>query len=256
MNRGEKKRISILGVPLDRMSYDEAVRRAEVLLEAEGAKSIVTPNAEIIMMAKGNPELKKALTNSDMCFPDGIGVVIASRIMGEPLRGRTAGFDLMIKLFEMSNMHKRSVYLLGGKPGIAELAAINIKVKYPQICVSGTHHGYFTKEEEAKIIEDINGAKPSLLLIALGAPKQEIFMNTYKGQLRCGVMMGVGGSLDVLSGKVERAPVAWQKLGMEWLYRLIADPTRFSRVMVLPVFLIKITADRLSAVLGGSPKGS
>lgn len=192
MKRVESNRIRIMGIPLDRVNYEDACGQVEVFLEAEGAKSIVTPNAEIVMMAQEDLALKAALLDADLCFPDGIGVVLASKILGDPLKGRTAGFDLVIKLLEMLHRRRGSVFLLGGKPGVAELAAVNIKIRFPQISIAGTHHGYFAQEEESRIVEEINAAMPSLLLVALGAPKQEIFMKNHKGRLQCGVMMGVG----------------------------------------------------------------
>jgi N-acetylglucosaminyldiphosphoundecaprenol N-acetyl-beta-D-mannosaminyltransferase len=209
-------------------------------LESPGAKIVVTPNAEIIMAAQRDKKLKDAISGADLCFPDGIGVVLASRLLGRPLGQRTAGFDLMMELLREAGDKKLSIFLLGGKPGVAEDAAANIKKKFSGIKIVGTHHGYFSESGEEKVVDIINKASPDILFVAMGAPKQEIFMAKNRDKLRCRVAMGVGGSLDVLSGKVRRAPAFMQKAGLEWFYRLITQPSRIRRMSVLPLFLLKV----------------
>lgn len=183
-----------------------------------------------------------------MTVPDGIGLVIASKIIGKPLTERVTGIDLMENLLQYAHHKKYSVYLLGGKSGIAEEACGKIKEKYPGLIIAGYHHGYFKglhtgyegHQEELDVLTRINEAKPDILFVALGAPKQEYFIDRYMQELDAKLFMGVGGSLDVYSGKVERAPVFYQKFGLEWLYRGLKEPWRFKRMSVLPKFVIEV----------------
>ena len=245
MKVGGRERINIFGVLLDRIDYSEACRLMEDFLKSHGRKVIVTPNAEIIMAARKNKGLLEVLNKADVCLPDGIGVVIASRIFGKPLPERTTGFDFMIKTLKIAEKQGLSVFLLGGKPGVAQKAAAKIKAMLPGLEIAGSHHGYFKAEEEDKIINIINDKEPDILLVAMGFPKQEKFMIVHRDKLKFRVAMGVGGSFDVLSGNVSRAPVFMQKAGLEWLFRLITQPWRFKRMMVLPLFLIEVVIHRL-----------
>jgi len=237
-------KINIMGILLNRADYDGALQKVESFLNDGGTKVIVTPNAEIIMAARNNEKLRRAINGADLCFPDGIGVVLASRIIGKPLHSRTAGYDLMVRMLDMAARRNLSVFLLGGKPGVAEEASGNIKARFPGIRIAGTHHGYFDESGEARILDIINESGADILLAAMGAPKQELFMSKNQGTLHCSIAMGVGGSLDVLAGRVRRAPVLMQKAGLEWLYRLVAQPTRIKRMSVLPLFLIEVMLDK------------
>jgi len=240
-----RERINIFGVLIDRIDYNEACRRVEKFLQTYGRKVIVTPNAEIIMAARKDINLAEMLNRADICLPDGVGVVIASRIFGNPLAERTTGFDFMLKILKMAEKQSLSVFLLGGKPDVAEKAAAKIKEMFPRIRIAGTHHGYFNEKEENKIIDIINDKEPDIVLVAMGFPKQEKFMIENRDKLKFRVSMGVGGSFDVLSGNVSRAPIIMQKAGLEWLHRLITQPWRFKRMMVLPLFLIEVIKHRL-----------
>ncbi|HHV17832.1 MAG TPA: WecB/TagA/CpsF family glycosyltransferase [Thermoanaerobacterales bacterium] len=243
MKADERERVNIFGILLDRVDYSKACQRVETFLKSYGNRIIVTPNAEIIMAARKAPELKAVLNEADICLPDGIGVVIASRILGKPLTERTTGFDFMMKVLEMADKKELSLFLLGGKPGVAEKAGKKIKMMFPGINIAGFHHGYFKDEQE--IVYQINDKKPDIIVVAMGCPKQEMFMIRNKDKLKFRVAMGVGGSLDVISDTVRRAPVFMQKAGLEWLYRLLTQPSRFKRMSVLPLFLIEIIAYRL-----------
>lgn len=242
LNNADK--VEILNVFLDKVDYNDALGKIRDFLKAKKTKIIVTPNAEIIMDAQKDPSFRKTINDADMVLPDGIGVVLASKILGNPLKVRTTGFDLMVKILNEANKNHNSVYLLGGKPGVADKAADKIKLKYPKIDIVGTSHGYFSNLEEEKIVEKINKASPDFLFVAMGAPKQEFFMAKYKESLGCKVAMGVGGSLDVISGNVKRAPVFMQKAGLEWFYRLIKQPSRIKRIGALPMFLIRVVCRR------------
>ena len=242
------EKIQILGVPIDNVDMKEAVKRAPDAIEAHRKYFIVTPNSEIVVEANNNEELLNIIKDADLVVPDGIGLVIGSKIIGKPLSERVTGIDLMEQLLIYANKNFKSVYLIGGKEGIAFDAGINIKRKYPNIKIAGTHHGYFSgihtgkpgHSEEEEVIEHIINADADMVFVALGALKQERFINTYIHRLSGRLFMGVGGSLDVYSGTVKRAPAIYQKLGIEWLYRLIKEPFRIQRMMSLPVFLINV----------------
>ncbi|GAQ25058.1 MULTISPECIES: WecB/TagA/CpsF family glycosyltransferase [Tepidanaerobacter] len=244
MNAETRERMNILGVLLDQTDYQKAYRQAERFLDSSGNKVIVTPNAEIIMAAQKNPELRAALNSADLCLPDGIGVVIASKILGKPLAERTTGFDFMMKLLELANKKSLSLFLLGGKPEVAEKAGEKICSMFPNVEIVGCHDGYFGENEEIEVVNLINHTKPDILLVAMGCPKQEIFMIKNKNKMQFKIAMGVGGSFDVLSGNVQRAPQFVQNIGLEWLYRLIMQPSRLKRVGALPAFLVKVISHR------------
>ena len=176
------------------------------------------------------------LNEASLVLPDGAGVVLGAKILKTPLKEKVAGIDFAANLLGVLEETGGRLYLLGGKPGIAEQAAENMKKTHPKLCICGTADGYFDTEKEQRIIEDINEKKPDLLFVCLGFPKQELWIDTHKHELGAKVCMGIGGSLDVFAGTVKRAPVGFQKLGLEWLYRLIKQPSRLVRMLALPKF--------------------
>lgn len=233
-----KETVSILGVHFQRIRMEEAVQRAFHFLESEGTQVIYTPNPEIVIEAYKDPAVLKVLNAADMLIPDGIGVVIGSRIIGKPLPERVAGYDLTQNLFEKMNQAGKSVYFLGAAPGVADTAAQKMQIKYPKMKIIGTHDGYFKPEESEKIVTEINRLNPDLLLVGLGAPRQEKWIQQYKNQLNAKLCIGVGGSFDGMADIVKRAPAFFIKLNLEWFYRLLCQPTRFKRMLRLPYFLI------------------
>jgi len=230
------KKIDILGVLVDHVTMDDALFRLKNFLNEEKAHAVFTPNSEIIMVAHKDAEFCKTLNSGDLIVADGIGVVYASKILKAPLPERVAGFDLSSKLIEAVSDGSRSLYFFGGKPGVAELAIRNLTEKYPALSVCGFSDGYFDEAKEQQIIEDIKAKKPDILFVCLGAPKQEKWIAEHKDELGAKLLLGVGGSLDVWAGTVERAPEKYQKAGLEWFYRLLKQPSRFFRMMALPKF--------------------
>lgn len=210
---------------------------------------MVTPNPEIVMSTWDNAAMADAVRDADIVIPDGIGVVKAAKILGTPLKERLPGIEIAHEIMAKLAEKEKSVFLFGAKPGVAEMAAGNIKMKYPGLKVCGMHDGYFT--DDAPVAEMINSAKPDFLLVCLGAPKQELWMHKYAGKLDVGLMAGLGGTLDVLAGISERAPAGWQKLGLEWLYRCIKQPQRFKRISKLPLFILKAIKTRIGKMLNG-----
>ncbi len=236
-------RTEVLGVGFDSVTMSEALDAAEKLMERPGADYIVTPNPEIVMACREDPEVKRAVEGASLVLPDGIGVIYGAKILGTPLKAKVPGADFAENLMARMAGKGRSVYLLGAKPGVAELAGEKLSAKYPGLRIAGTADGYF--KDDGPVIEAINAARPDLLLVCLGAPKQEKWMAANRDKLTVPLMAGLGGSLDVYAGAVKRAPEVWQKLELEWLYRLIKQPSRLGRMMKLPKFLLCVIGERL-----------
>ena len=236
-------RINIMGVDFDSLTLSEAVDRAEALISERRAAYVVTPNPEIVMTCWENPYAMEAVLNADLVLPDGVGIVYGAKILGTPLKGKLPGIDFAAELMRRMASRGGRVYLLGAKPGVAEMAGLRMQEQYPGLIVCGTHDGYF--QEDVPIIEEINALQPDLLLVCLGAPKQELWMRRNHPVMKVGLMAGLGGSLDVFAGTVKRAPALFQRLGLEWFYRLIKEPWRFKRMMKLPKFLFACIGKKL-----------
>lgn len=239
-----RKTVEILGVNVDSITFKEALEKAENLVKTEGTSMIFTPNPEIIMCAKNDNEMRDILNSADICTADGIGVVYASKILGESVPERVAGFDLVCALLETLAKSGEGVFLFGAKPGVAEAAKAKMEEKYPGICVVGCHHGYFKPEDEAEIVQKINSSGAKLLLVCLGAPKQEKWIAKHKEDLTVNLCMGVGGTLDVFAGTAKRAPKLFIKLNLEWAYRILKNPSRIGRFAALPKFVVEILKNK------------
>ncbi len=239
-----RKTVEILGVHIDKITMAEAVKKAKALLAQEGVSAIYTPNPEIIMAAYQDESFRKILNEADLCTPDGIGVVYGSRMLKNPVPERVPGFDLTCHLLESIAKTGEGVFLFGAKPGVAEIAKKNLEEKYPGLLVSGVHDGYFKEEDEADIVKQINASGAKLLLVCLGAPKQEKWIAKHKDALKVNLCMGVGGSLDVFAGTAKRAPALFIKLNLEWFYRLCKQPSRIGRFMALPKFILTVAKER------------
>ena len=242
-------RVDVLGVGFDDLTRENAIELCKKLIDEHRAAYMATPNPEIVMAAWENGELMDALSDADLVIPDGIGVVKAAKILGTPLRERLPGIEIGEAILKYLAESGKSAFLLGAKPGIAELAAEQIKKKYPGINICGINDGYF--KEDAPVVAKINASRPDFLMVCLGAPKQEIWMSRNAPMLDVGLMAGLGGSLDVFAGTVERAPKVWQDLNLEWLYRCIKEPWRFKRIAKLPLFLVKAWLKRIRKIFNG-----
>lgn len=226
----------VMTITFDNITMEEAVGTAMGHIAARSRCRVVTPNAEFALEAKKNPRFLKILNTSQLVLADGISVVLASKIIGDPMQGRVTGVGFAQALAAAMAKEGRSLYLLGAKPGVAEQAAEKLQQTYPGLKIAGTHDGYF--KDAAPVVEAINAANPDALLVCLGAPKQEYFMEDYDDALKVPVMAGLGGSMDVLAGNVKRAPEFYQKHGLEWLYRLVKEPQRWRRMIKLPLYLL------------------
>lgn len=229
-------KVNVLGVMIDNVTIDSATDSIMEMLKEKNNHAVYTPNSEIIYTAYKDKEFCSLLNTADLLTPDGIGVVYASKILRRPIAERAGGYDIACKLTERIAETGDRLFLFGGKPGIAETAKEKLNEQYPFLNIVGTRNGYFKPEETDDIISEINQSNADIVFVCLGAPMQEKWIFQNRDKLNCRVMMGIGGSLDVFAGVTERAPEKWQKLGLEWLYRLKKEPKRFKRMLALPKF--------------------
>ena len=239
-------RIDVLGVGFDNITAGEAVSRAREIINSGEKAYVVTPNPEIVWMAKSNEQLRGAIDGAGLVLADGIGIIIGARILGTPLAAKIPGIDFASALFTEMAKSGGSVYLLGAATGIAEDAGRNLARSHPGLVIAGTSDGYF--EDDEPVIEKINAARPDVLLVCLGAPKQELWMAENVKRLDVRLLAGLGGSLDVFAGAVRRAPVFWRKLQLEWFYRLLCEPRRIKRMIKLPMFLLATVSARVKSL--------
>lgn len=241
-------KLSIMGVRIDNKNMNEVIDTVKTKLEKNKQYIIYTPNTEIIMMCKKDEEFMELINKSDINIPDGVGLIYASKIKKHPLKEKVAGYDLSINLLSLANECGLKLFVVGGKPGVAETAMENVREKYPNIKIVGAQHGYFKgthlgqngHEEEQKVLEAINKAEPDILFVGFGAKKQEQWIEYNKDKINAKIIIGNGGTLDALAGTVKRAPDIFIKLGLEWFYRLIKEPKRIKRQILLPDFMLRV----------------
>lgn len=234
-------KINILGVAFDALTLGEAEERADALLCSGAGGYIVTANPEIVLRCREDAAYAAAVNGAKLVLADGVGDLCAARILGTPLPGRVAGADLVPRLLARLAERGGSVFLYGARPGVAERAGESLQSACPGLRIAGTENGYIS--DETALLEALEREKPDLLLLGLGAPRQELWMAENR-QRTPAVMIGVGGLLDVFAGDIPRAPEAWQRLRLEWLYRLLREPRRFKRVIRLPKILLLALRER------------
>ena len=242
MTTNTAHKTDILGIGFHTLSLRETVNDALEIIKARGGY-VVTPNPEIVWESRKNSELRDAVNKASLVLPDGIGIIHAAKILKRPLTEKVAGIDFAAEL--MAELAKKSaaVCLLGAKPGVAEKAGEALAAANPGLRIAGAWDGYTDLGDT--LIAQINEKKPELLLVCLGSPKQELWMAQNASRLDVGLMAGLGGAMDVFAGVTSRAPQSWQRLGMEWLYRLLKEPRRIGRAMRLPKFLFAVLAERM-----------
>jgi N-acetylglucosaminyldiphosphoundecaprenol N-acetyl-beta-D-mannosaminyltransferase len=229
----------VLGYQFVNSSMDELVDEVCSRIVISKKTFIVTANPEIITYAYSDPRYQKILKSSDFVIPDGAGIIVASKILHDPLKERLAGFDLMERLLQAANQNHYRVYFLGTKPSIIPLAVERINLTYPNIEIVGFHHGYFHGSGE-NIAKEAAERNPDLIFVGLGFPKQETWISDHLHYFSKGVFMGGGGCLNVWAGVDKRAPKVWRDLNLEWCYRLIKQPSRTKRMKAIPVFLKRV----------------
>ena len=235
-------RVDILGVGFDNVTMEQAAAEGVRLMRTEGTHYAVTPNPEIVEICRADPEAMDAVNGADLVLADGIGVVYGAKIRGTPLKGRVPGIAFAQKLMERMAQGGDTLYLLGSKPGVAEEAARNLEKRYPGLQIVGVRDGYF--QDDGPVVEAIKASGAAVVFVCLGAPKQEKWMQKNGPATGAHLLIGMGGCLDVFSGRVKRAPEAFQKLGMEWLYRVAKEPSRIGRVAKLPLFLVHAAMEK------------
>ncbi|MEK3911957.1 WecB/TagA/CpsF family glycosyltransferase [Paenibacillus sp. FSL H7-0331] len=223
---------------------NETVNLITHMIESREPHQIITANPIMVMSAVDSSTYMQLLQAADLVVPDGAGIVWAANYVGNPVAERVTGFDLLHRMMQLGEPKGWKVYLLGASPEMIEAAASSLKRQYPALQLVGYRDGYFQADEDAAVIANIREHDPDILLIGRSADKQEPWIAQYKQQLRVPVIMGVGGSFDVLSGKLKRAPVMFQRLRLEWFYRLLQEPWRYKRMLVLPKFVMKVIREK------------
>jgi len=232
------ERIHVAGIPVDNVDMDEAVAVVRDYVSTGLPHLGVAINPEKVIKAKQDKSLERILRKSDLNFCDGVGIIWASRIIyHERIRARVTGVDLFLRLLEEANARRWRLFLVGSRPEVIERVVSVIADRYPEIKVVGFHDGYFSAEQEPALVAEIAAARPDLMFVGMGSPRQEKFIFSHLNEMHVPFAMGVGGSYNVLSGEFKRAPDAVQRLGLEWLYRFVLDPKRLPRVLSLPRFL-------------------
>ena len=234
--------VDVLGVDFDKLTMEESLDRAMENIHGGKNAMVCTPNPEIVWLARKNTALKEALAQAEFVLADGVGITLGAKILGRPLPARLPGIDFAGGLLERLAQEGKSVFLYGAKPGVAKQAAQNLEERYPGLQIAGTADGY---GEDEPVIAQIQETRPDVLFVCLGAPRQELWMTRHREVLNVPLMAGLGGSLDVFSGTVKRAPPIFGRLGLEWLYRLAKNPRRIGRMLKLPLFLFAVIGQRL-----------
>lgn len=229
--------ISIGGLNIHNVTMQQAVGRC-LELAASGGGAVYTPNAEMAKLALDDPAFLALLNRGDLVVPDGAGVVLAAKLLGTPLAGKVAGVELAQNLLAPMQQRGLSLFLFGGKPGVAQRAAQAVRAKYPGLAVCGVADGYF--DDEARRVSLIAQSGADVVFVCLGSPKQEYFIDAHRGQCHA-LMLGLGGTLDILAGEAKRAPAFFVEHNLEWLYRGAFDVKRWKRLMKIPAFLADVS---------------
>ncbi|MGL5207623.1 MAG: WecB/TagA/CpsF family glycosyltransferase [Acidaminococcaceae bacterium] len=232
--------IRILGVPVHPYKMKDAVDKILERIAEKKKTFVVTANAEIIMMGQSDTEYMSILNKAALVLPDGAGTVWAGRKLGFKVPERVAGYDFFLRLMAEAAQNNLKVFFFGAAPGVAAEAKQKFEILHPGVSIVGCRNGYFKDEDDLTIVEEINHSGAELLFVALGAPKQEKWLSKHQDILKPLLLMGIGGSFDVVAGKMERAPKWMQDASLEWLFRLYKQPSRFRRMLVLPKFVIKV----------------
>ncbi len=241
---GSDDRVRILGMPVDVLTMDGCMERISGFVQSGRPHLVVTADSSGIVQAQTDPGLAELYHTADLVTPDSAGVVWAMRRAGRSVPSRVSGVDIVDHVCGMSAERGWRVFFLGAAPGVAELAAERMRLRHPGCNIVGARHGYFPPESDAVVAAEVAETKPDILFVAMGIPRQEKFIRATESIVGAKVAMGVGGSFDVFSGKVKRAPKLLQKLRMEWAWRLAQNPKKIGKVMLLPRFVLMILRER------------
>lgn len=237
--------VEIGGIRFDGRTREEILADVEARLEQKRLTRIFTPNPIMVQAAKRDARLADALTRADVSLADGVGIRLAARLSGSPLPERIAGIDFAEEVAALAARRGLRLFLLGGKPGVADAAARALWRRYPDLNICGACHGYFEEEDGATLAACIAQKRPQILFVCLGSPRQEIFIDEHMEKTGAILAMGLGGTLDVWSGKVRRAPKIFRKTGLEWLWRMVREPRRIGGLWHMVSFLVSAVGERL-----------
>lgn len=233
----------IFNLEIDNLTLLEALDKIDACIASGGTHHVVTANPEILYRALEDRGLYETISRASLVTADGQGILLAGKLLGQPFKARVTGIDLAEALCATSGERGHKIYFLGGKEGISKKAQMAILRRYPDANIVGEHHGYFKNDIEP-LLADLREKKPDILLVAMGSPYQEDFILRYQKLLNIPVAIGVGGTLDVFSGEVKRAPELVQTLKLEWAYRILSDPKRWRRALVLPKFVLAVLKEK------------
>ncbi|RKQ34318.1 WecB/TagA/CpsF family glycosyltransferase [Oceanobacillus halophilus] len=233
------KHVNIMGIPFLHTNQEDFVSLLNQRIQERQKTFVVTANPEVVMKANEEKEFKQYLEQADYITADGIGIVKAASILNNPLPERVTGFDTMMQLLDVANEKEYRIFLLGAQRETLDKAISKIEANYKNIHIVGSNDGFFDWENN-NIAERIAELKPDITFVALGVPRQEKWISENITKFEQGVFIGVGGSFDAVAGTVKRAPIFWQKLNLEWFYRLMKQPTRWRRMLALPRFAFRI----------------
>lgn len=227
-----------LGVHVSPLSYAEIITDLRLRMDNGEVSTIIAVNPEKVISANKDEQLMSLINEATYQIPDGVGILLASKLRGGSIRSRVTGVDMMERLVGMAAAHGDRVFFYGAKKEVVEQTAANLKQKFPNLVIAGTQDGY--EQDELAVVRKIQEAKADILFVAMGSPKQELWIRRNKNQLSVKVYQGVGGSFDVFAGHVKRAPKLFRRFGLEWLFRLLSDPKRIKRQLALPKFLLRV----------------
>jgi N-acetylglucosaminyldiphosphoundecaprenol N-acetyl-beta-D-mannosaminyltransferase len=236
--------VTVYGIPVSKMNMQETVEYLSNAVADRRPHQVITANPIMVMAALQRPDYMEMMSKADLVVPDGAGLVWAARYIGHPVAERVTGYDLLHKLMKAGNERRWRIYLLGTTRETIRLAAENLQKKYPNIVIAGFRDGFFSSEEDRDVIAEIRKTEPDLLFVGRSVDTQEPWIARHRSELNIPVMMGIGGSFDVLAGKLKRAPLVFQKMRLEWFYRLLQEPWRYKRMLALPKFAFKVIRDK------------
>ncbi|WP_420319401.1 WecB/TagA/CpsF family glycosyltransferase [Gorillibacterium massiliense] len=234
----------IFGVPFSRLGFRDTLQLLVEAVKNRQATHVITANPIMVTAAGNNPAVMAMMKRAELVVPDGAGVVWAAGYIGQPVTEKVAGIELMEELIRIGEQEGWRVFLLGTSEEVIQAAAARIKDKYPKIQIVGVQNGYFSDEQDDEIVEKVREAKPDLLFVGRSADKQDLWIDRYRDQLDATLMMGVGGSFDIFSGNLKRAPKIFIRMRLEWLYRLMQEPSRYKRMLDLPRFVMKVIKEK------------
>ncbi|TCV83442.1 WecB/TagA/CpsF family glycosyltransferase [Sulfurirhabdus autotrophica] len=239
------ERIEVLGVPIDRVNMEQSIDWVDQTITGDKPEVIYSLNSEIVVMAQNNPLFLNLLRDGGLLIPDGIGVIVAAKWLGLGLLEQVPGCELMPAICESAARKGYSIFLFGAAPDVNVKAQEVLRERFPGICIAGARDGYVKDEEMPQLINEINSSGAQVLFVALGCPRQELWVEKYLPLLNVKVCQVVGGTFDVIAGTVKRAPLIFRKMNLEWFYRLASQPKRIFRQTALIKFVSQVARKRL-----------